>query len=514
MTTGFDVLPVTRTCQRLLRRGDHALIGVSTGNSYFSQDRLGALLAWAERHFARVDLLYIDTHIEPMLLATGMTPEQAASRTKGMLKDVRRRIRRALEMTESAEEGRIRARPLSAYLRQPEYLAVLRRIDTDLGDRGVLTPSAEEQVRELVVSHVPGEPDPAARAALLQAGIEYLRAELPFLLDTPAILGVPSSVTCYHKLMPVVREMFEGLGCLSRNPRQGFLVVRPPLPVSGGRSGTLLTNPSDLSDPSVPAGQRRDELTLIEQYDEISADYTDVERVFSTYRTLIEIPSLLRALGPVEGAAVLDVGCGSGAYTRLLRRRGAADVLGVDVSPGMVEVARRFEERDPLGVRYAVHDAVGMPELGRFDAAVAVAVLHYAENRTALRSMLESVRANLVPGGRFVAYVGNPGLPAGTVQMNGLVVHRPENARDGDPSPLTIPTIPPTVLPARYWRRETIEEVLLEAGFHDPVWEPLDGLPQGSGEPVNLLLSARAKPVGRSAAAEESHPAEAALSGA
>lgn len=41
-----------------------------------------------------------------------------------------------------------------------------------------------------------------------------------------------------------------------------------------------------------------------------------------------------------EGASVLDVGCGSGASTRALYRRGAGTVFGVDASPGMIEQAR------------------------------------------------------------------------------------------------------------------------------------------------------------------------------
>ncbi|MEV3873412.1 tRNA-dependent cyclodipeptide synthase [Streptomyces sp. NPDC049906] len=480
----FDVMPVTGTCRRVLERGDHALIGVSTGNSYFSQDRLGSLLVWAEQRFSLVDVVYVDTHIDAMLTATGLEPAQARSRTKSMLKDVRRRIRRALEMTSGAAHGRIRARPLSEYLQLPQYKTVLARLEPTLGADGPLAESAAAQVRELLVSHVPDSAEPDLADAQMQAGLAYLRAELPFLLDTPAILDVPSSVTCYHKLMPVVQEMFGGLGSLHRNPRQGFLVVRP----------APLRSPDRPWSP--PFSTRSNELTLTEQYDEISSDYTDVERVFSTYRTLVEEPSLLKALGPVDGATVLDIGCGSGAYTRLLSRRGAERVLGVDVSPGMVDVARRWEQRDPLGVRYEVHDAIDMPVLGAFDAAVAVAVLHYADDREELTRMLERTRANLVPGGRFVAFVGNPRLPAGTAQVNGLVVHRPDRASDGDPSPLTIPTTPPTTLPARYWSCGTIEETLRATGFDDVVWEPLQGLPPGVEQPVNLLVSARAVAAG------------------
>ncbi|MEV6732488.1 MULTISPECIES: tRNA-dependent cyclodipeptide synthase [unclassified Streptomyces] len=35
----FEVLPFTRTCRHIREDGDHVLIGVSPGNSYFSADR-------------------------------------------------------------------------------------------------------------------------------------------------------------------------------------------------------------------------------------------------------------------------------------------------------------------------------------------------------------------------------------------------------------------------------------------------------------------------------------------
>ncbi|MEU1897438.1 class I SAM-dependent methyltransferase [Nocardiopsis dassonvillei] len=232
-------------------------------------------------------------------------------------------------------------------------------------------------------------------------------------------------------------------------------------------------------------------MAVAERYDEIAENHGEVDRVVSTYRSLVETPSFLKALGPVEGTSVLDFGCGTGAYTRLLRRRGAHPVVGVDISPGMVEAARRIEEGQPLGLRYEVHDMADMPVLGAFDTVVAVAVLHYARDRRMLDRMVLRARDNLVPGGRLLAYVGNPRLPSGTAQMNGFLIDMPEHPVDGDPCPVTIPTASPTVLPARYWSCEAMEDSLRGAGFDQVRWEPVAGIPPGAGEPLNLLLSAR-----------------------
>ena len=55
------------------------------------------------------------------------------------------------------------------------------------------------------------------------------------------------------------------------------------------------------------------------------------------------------ALGNLTGARVLDVGCGTGATAAQLFQRGAAEVLGVDLSEPMIRRRPRLIQR-PAGV--------------------------------------------------------------------------------------------------------------------------------------------------------------------
>jgi SAM-dependent methyltransferase len=51
--------------------------------------------------------------------------------------------------------------------------------------------------------------------------------------------------------------------------------------------------------------------------------------------------AILGALGPsIKGSTVLELGCGVGALTVELKRRGASSATGMDLSPKMVELAR------------------------------------------------------------------------------------------------------------------------------------------------------------------------------
>lgn len=50
--------------------------------------------------------------------------------------------------------------------------------------------------------------------------------------------------------------------------------------------------------------------------------------------------SLLREMGDVRGASIIDIGCGTGDMLRRLATMGAGRLVGIDACPGMLKVAR------------------------------------------------------------------------------------------------------------------------------------------------------------------------------
>jgi ubiquinone/menaquinone biosynthesis C-methylase UbiE len=123
-------------------------------------------------------------------------------------------------------------------------------------------------------------------------------------------------------------------------------------------------------------------------------------------------PAVLELCRPYDGQRVLDLGCGEGYCARILRRTGAGEVLGIDVSSGMVEAARREEEREPLGIQYQQGDAshlVLVPDAD-YDLVLAMFLFNYLTT-DALATCMAEVRRVLRPGGRFVFAVPHPSLP-------------------------------------------------------------------------------------------------------
>ena len=126
----------------------------------------------------------------------------------------------------------------------------------------------------------------------------------------------------------------------------------------------------------------------------------DAYDVFSpaTNERLIDI--FVRLSGLPAGARIVDLGCGSGVFTDLLRRRGY-QCVGVDLSPTLIAMARA----NFSGIEFRTGDIerLSFPD-SSFDGVLLSGVLHHLPERS--RCAAEVFRI-LRPGGKFVAFDPN-----------------------------------------------------------------------------------------------------------
>jgi SAM-dependent methyltransferase len=91
------------------------------------------------------------------------------------------------------------------------------------------------------------------------------------------------------------------------------------------------------------------------------------------------------------GMKVLELGCGTGYFTRELARSGA-DIVAVDVSPELLEIARA--DRSAPNVRYEIQNACVMSyREAVFDSVVGSSVLHHLEVKEALHEIYRVLRS-------------------------------------------------------------------------------------------------------------------------
>ncbi|MCT9081461.1 class I SAM-dependent methyltransferase [Streptomyces fulvoviolaceus] len=211
--------------------------------------------------------------------------------------------------------------------------------------------------------------------------------------------------------------------------------------------------------------------------------YDEIGEAFEGFKSLPlaqygEVPSFLGMVGDVHGKAVLDLASGTGYYSREFKRRGAAEVLGVDISGEMVAVAQRLEERDPLGVRYEVGDVSELRPLGRhFDVATGVQLLHYAEDVAAMERMCRNVRRSLKPGAEFFLLAQTPDyrFDGPSLAKYGFLCELTgEEIETGPRVRITALLDPPISFVGTCPPREVYEQCLRAAGFSELTWVPLE----------------------------------------
>ena len=98
------------------------------------------------------------------------------------------------------------------------------------------------------------------------------------------------------------------------------------------------------------------------------------------------------------GKSGADVGCGSGVFTRALKRRGF-DVYGTDVSPQMLCEAERKNGETGMQIRYVLQDAVQFRPLKKLDFVTAVTDCFNYLPPERLKTAFRRIRAGLKKGG-------------------------------------------------------------------------------------------------------------------
>jgi toxoflavin synthase len=214
-----------------------------------------------------------------------------------------------------------------------------------------------------------------------------------------------------------------------------------------------------------------------------SADAYEASAGMPVWRWMEE-PSIRAVCGELRGASVVDLGCGTGLYTRRLAGWGASRTLGVDESEGMLARARELEAQNPLGVTYGVQDLASSRQvepalarvLGTVDLALAVYVLCYAVTEEELAQMCRLARMSLKPGGRLVAATMNPDYadeaehPGWYAGYQFSVAAQPWPVSEGSTVRLNVFSAPPIAVDAVWWSRETYERVLRQEGFAEITW--------------------------------------------
>lgn len=98
---------------------------------------------------------------------------------------------------------------------------------------------------------------------------------------------------------------------------------------------------------------------------------------------LIEIPAFRRMMPDVKDKKILDLGCGYGESDKYYKELGAKNVLGLDISEHMIEIANKTNKTN--GVEYEVMAMEDISQINdKFDIIMSSLAFHYLKDYTQL----------------------------------------------------------------------------------------------------------------------------------
>ena len=218
------------------------------------------------------------------------------------------------------------------------------------------------------------------------------------------------------------------------------------------------------------------------EYDLIAKEYQLSK--LQPWRKYVEAHTFFELAGDVRGKSILDLACGEGFYTRQLKLRGAATVEGVDISAGMIALARAAEKDQALGIRYHVQNVLDLDLNQKFDLITASYLLNYAKSEAELTAFARVIASHLNPGGRFITINSNPDYraPVGTLRPYGFT-RDAESRKEGaeiryrfyqeDGSHIEVVNY--------HLEKATHEKALKRVGFSEIKWHPLALSPGAEG---------------------------------
>ena len=138
------------------------------------------------------------------------------------------------------------------------------------------------------------------------------------------------------------------------------------------------------------------------------ASYQSFAQVYDTFMDNIDydgwsayLIGLLREYGICDGL-VLELGCGTGSMTERLAMAGY-DMIGLDLSPDMLEIAMEKKEASGLNILYLLQDMREFELYGTVRAIVSVCdSMNYILEEEDLLQVFRLVNNYLDPGGMFI----------------------------------------------------------------------------------------------------------------
>lgn len=122
------------------------------------------------------------------------------------------------------------------------------------------------------------------------------------------------------------------------------------------------------------------------------------------YNRDIEVPALIKMIGPIRGKSVLDIGCGFGDHALYLSKKNPKKFVGFDLSKELISLAKQLKIKNSEFFVADMNNKFKFKD-SSFDVVFSALAIHYALN---LDKLFKEVNRVLKKKGVFVFSTGHP----------------------------------------------------------------------------------------------------------
>lgn len=216
--------PAAANCSKLLQDKEHALIGISPFNSYYSEKRIADLIKWGMNNFKDFHLFVPDTLPIFNFLSLGYSEGKAKSKSKHQWNYLKSKISKAFMANGFGEYPASKVITIN----DTEPLSN-NEIYKDIHEKCLYRYRNDQAFKEKCLkaseSIFSNPLDPTKNNINFEIAVQYILGELPIALDTPKILGVKSSLFIYHDNIDFFVNLYKVHDELL-STKQGHLIVK------------------------------------------------------------------------------------------------------------------------------------------------------------------------------------------------------------------------------------------------------------------------------------------------
>ncbi len=118
----------------------------------------------------------------------------------------------------------------------------------------------------------------------------------------------------------------------------------------------------------------------------------------------IEVPAMIKMMGPVKDKTILDIGCGFGDHAKILSKKKPKKIIGFDISRELIKIAKNLNIKNAEFYVGDMNKKLKFED-STFDVVFISLSIHYAKN---IDKLFKEIKRVLKKGGTFVFSTGHP----------------------------------------------------------------------------------------------------------